>query len=1018
MGPKTLVVVASLLACPALATAQPAIAGVVTDPTGAPVAAVVVEARSPVLIEQARTTTTDAGGRFRIERLRPGIYRVTFTRTHFRPLERDGIELAGSFTTIVNASLTVGLLPETISVTPNVPAVDVQTTRQEITLGADVLRSIPAVRAYNALLVLIPGVVTNLNDVVTGPTSMSFPIHGGRTGEGRLTVDGLTVGSPPSGNAPTTYSFDTGTAAEVTFATAGARGEAETGGLVMNIVPRSGGNALHGSVFASSTSQRLQSSNLTDALRAQGVTAPTPLSGVYDVSGSLGGPMLKDRLWYFVSALAGGNTREVPNVFYNHNAGDATKWLYVPDLARPEYSDRTFEGLSGRVTWQAMPRHKVTGFWDVQTVCRTCTGATPGLQEPARVAPEAVGVLGRPLQVWQATWSSPATSHLLFEAGFGGTRFGVGNFERQPNPTRSLIRVVEQCASGCADNGNIPNLTYRSQDFSVAHAGSYLWKGSMSYIAGAHRLKVGYQHTLLTDDRTWYTNDQNLTYRLNNGVPNQLTQSISPWVNDARAAWQAVFVDEQWTAGRLTLQGALRFDRAWSWFPEQRQGPSRFLPKSIVIPPTRGVDSYKDLSPRMGVAYDVFGNGRTALRISVGRYLEGVGVTGNYANTNPTLRMAQTTPVFGTAGVTRAWADANRNFVPDCDLLNPGAQDLRAGGGDFCGVLSNTDFGSGELTNQFDPRLLRGWGVRPSDWNVGVSIQQQVAGAGIGVTFTRRSFAGFSVTDNALLSASDLTRFSIVAPSDPRLPGGGGYVVGDLYDVVPEKAGQISNVVADSDQYGTWRQRFSGVDVTVNLRDRKGLTLAGGTSTGQTVADACAVRAQLPELATTAIGTSAFGAGLNTSAITPLSPYCRVSSGVLTQVRGLGSYLVPEVGIQVSAAIQSKPGAMLAANYVVPNADVAPSLGRNLSGNAPSITVNLLAPGTRYGDRINQLDCRIAKIFRYRGARLMVAGDIYNALNSSAVLTYNSAFIPGGPWLQPSSILTARFLKLTAEITF
>jgi hypothetical protein len=109
---------------------------------------------------------------------------------------------------------------------------------------------------------------------------------------------------------------------------------------------------------------------------------------------------------------------------------------------------------------------------------------------------------------------------------------------------------------------------------------------------------------------------------------------------------------------------------------------------------------------------------------------------------------------------------------------------------------------------------------------------------------------------------------------------------------------------------------------------------------------------------------------------------------------------------------------MLAANYVVPNADVAPSLGRNLSGNAPSITVNLLAPGTRYGDRINQLDCRIAKIFRYRGARLMVAGDIYNALNSSAVLTYNSAFIPGGPWLQPSSILTARFLKLTAEITF
>ena len=126
---------------------------------------------------------------------------------------------------------------------------------------------------------------------------------------------------------------------------------------------------------------------------------------------------------------------------------------------------------------------------------------------------------------------------LLVEAGFGGTYFGVGNFERSPNPTRDLIRVAEQCASGCAANGSIPGLVYRSQDFSVAYTGSYLWKGSVSYVTGTHSLKVGYQHTLMTDDRTWFTNNQNLTYRVNNGVPNQLTQSISPWVNNARAAW-------------------------------------------------------------------------------------------------------------------------------------------------------------------------------------------------------------------------------------------------------------------------------------------------------------------------------------------------------------------------------------------------------------------------------------------------------------------------------------------------
>ena len=117
----------------------------------------------------------------------------------------------------------------------------------------------------------------------------------------------------------------------------------------------------------------------------------------------------------------------------------------------------------------------------------------------------------------------------------------------------------------------------------------------------------------MTDDRTFMTNNQNLTYRFNNGVPNQLTQSISPWVNDARVAWDALFVQDQWTRERLTLQGAVRFDRARSWFPEQREGPSRFLPTPIIIPETRGVDSYKDITTRMGVAYDLFGTGRTAL---------------------------------------------------------------------------------------------------------------------------------------------------------------------------------------------------------------------------------------------------------------------------------------------------------------------------------------------------------------------------------------------------------------------
>jgi hypothetical protein len=1012
---KTLAVLAWLTLLPTVAFGQSALAGLVIDPLGEPVPEVGVEAVSGSLIEGARATVTDAAGRYRLDNLRPGTYSVRFTLEGWKPYEVHDVELIGPLTVVVNARLTAGAIAETITVAVERRAIDVQSATRAITLTSDVIRSLPVARSYNALLVLVPGIVTSVNDVVTGPATTAFPLHGGRQNEGRLLLNGLTVGSPPSGNSATTYDVDVGSAQEVTFTTSGGLGESETAGLVMNIVPRAGGNTRHGSAMASGTSERLQASGVTPALSAQGVTAAPPLSKVYDFSGTFGGPIITDRLWHFLTAHSGGSTRRSANVYYNRNAGNAAEWLYAPDTRRPSYSDRTFESASGRLTWQLTPRNTVSGFWDAQTLCRACTGATPGLSEPQRVAPEAVGVLGRRLDATQATWFSPLTDHLLFEAGYGGTFFGVGNFEREPNPTRDLIRIVEQCARGCAANGNIPGLVYRSQDFSVAHTGSYLWRAVASYITGTHALKAGYQHTLMTDDRTWMTNDHGLMYRLDNGVPTQLTQSISPWVNDTRAAWQAFFLQPEWTVRRLTIHGAVRFDRSWSWFPRQQEGPSRFLPTPIVVPETRGIHSYKDVTPRLAVAYDFAGTGRTAIKMSIGRYLEGVGISGLYASTNPTLRMPRTTPVFGTAGVTRAWTDANRNFVANCDLLNPNAQDLRAIGGDACGVLSNVDFGRNVMTNAFDAALLDGWGVRPSDWNVALTLQHQAAsGLAVDVTYSRRSFRGFTVADNLSLDADDLTPFSLVAPLDARLPGGGGYVVHGLYDVVPGKAGRVDNLIRGSEAYGRWFQYFNGLDVTVNGKVG-GFTFAGGTSTGQTVADNCDARAHLPELATTTTGTSPFGAGLASSTVSPLSPYCHVAFGVLTQARGLASYLVPSVDLHVAATFQSKPGPLLAADYAAPNEAVSPSLGRNLSGGAASVSVNLVPPGSLYGERVNQLDLRVAKVLTYGRSRTAVAVEVYNLLDANTVLTYNNAFVPGGPWLQPVTLLTPRLFKLTAE---
>jgi len=283
-----LATLACLLALPAAASGQAVLAGAVTDASGAPLPGVAVAATSDALIENVRTAVTDTAGRYRIEDLRPGRYQVRFWLTGWKTYERIGVELTASLTTTVNAELAIGALTDTISVAVESPPIDAQSARRAVTISGSVVRSLPTARSYNALVVLVPGVVTNTNDTVTGPSTMAFPMHGGRAQEGRLLLDGLPIGSPPTGNSATMYDFDVGQAQEVAFATSGGLGEWETSGLVMNIVPKSGGNAKHGSLFTSGTGARLQSNNLTPDLVERGVRPAPPYAKVYDVSATLG----------------------------------------------------------------------------------------------------------------------------------------------------------------------------------------------------------------------------------------------------------------------------------------------------------------------------------------------------------------------------------------------------------------------------------------------------------------------------------------------------------------------------------------------------------------------------------------------------------------------------------------------------------------------------------------------------------------------------------------------------------
>jgi hypothetical protein len=731
---------------------------------------------------------------------------------------------------------------------------------------------------------------------------------------------------------------------------------------------------------------------------------------------------VRDRLWFFGSYRKLNTETASPGLVGNANAFNLSRWDWVRD---DSLNGRLSAGRAiyiGRVTAQATKKDRVSVNWEHQQRCdgsplkaETDGCHTRGTNWVAVAAggttsPEASNnYLNVPYTVLQGRWTNPLTSRLLLEAG--GTYFSyihAGGFLSLPPDGIFDIGVTELStainpATG-AQYAPRSNYVYRAiSEYREDTASPNNWNASLSYVTGSHSMKVGYQGAYQSASTIRRANPTLLSYNFNQGVPTAFTVRIPDWASADRTWTQALFAQDTWTRGRLTLTGALRYDHAWSYSPAGLSGTNTAAPQlglaAITFPRTPSVDAFNDITPRFGAAYDVFGTGKTAVKFSAGRYL-GAATNGlAYTRNNPANRIVNS--------VSRGWTDDGDKIV-ECNLAILTVNQECAG---LTG--NNLNFGatSGTIT-QVNQDTLTGWGARDYDWQWSIGAQHEVLPrVSVDVAYSRRSFYSFTVTDNQNRNPSQYDAWTINAPADPRLPGGGGYPI-TLY--TPTQA--AANIAAQN--YITWETDFGparssywqGVDFTVNARVRQGLTLQFGTNTGRKIDDTCATIVKIDS---------------------PDPRDCRLTPPYQTTIRGLAAYTIPFVDVLVSTTIRSQPPLALAATWPVPNSLVSQPqfLGRVPPGGTAGGNTNvaLLDNDHRlYADnRRTQVDMRVAKIFHFGKRRLDVGVDGENLLNTNYTTTYEGTYqfstsntALGGTWNNPTAIYTPRYARLNVTVSF
>jgi Carboxypeptidase regulatory-like domain len=997
----TLSLVFGVLACPSAAFAQSQISGTVKDESGAVLPGVTVEAASPALIEKSKSSVSDSNGRFTIVDLRQGIYKVTFSLTGFSTVVRDAIELPANFTANINADMKVGALEETITVSGQTPLVDVQQAAKTQVLSRDMMDTLPSTRNLLAVGAFVPGIRMGTPDI-GGSRAMEQTNprgHGIRTNNTVVAVDGMSINSNETNQSQTYY--DDALSAEMTVTTSAQTAENSSGAMKVNSIPKDGGNTASGSVFVGGNDGNWQSDNIDAYLRSQNISSANGVVHIQNFNGSLGGPIQRDKFWYFLASRHISTDEKVANT---------PEFLIAPngDFIR-SLLDQYIRDALARVTYQVNGQNKVAAFFQ-RTWKRKGKDFTFGTdpraatQRDPHKAHYAVG---------QVKWTNTLSSKILLESGYS-TSYQHFNTYNQPyndysryladgvtyNPlwlanaqkTDTALNINPQCAYtyGCT------TWVSNSND-ARTEATRKVVVFALSYVTGSHNLKAGFQDSF-GPNHNYADRQGDLVENYRNGQPSTVTVYTTPSGAITHVNYDfGYYVQDSWTLNRLTLNPGLRVENFNGQIEETTNPAGRFAPARYFAAVKDMPNWTGDLAPRFSMAYDLFGNGQTAIKFGWGKYYQQQ--TGNFAQTY----------VSSAVNESRNWFD--------CDINAAGSA---------CSTtsLATNNDGIAQL-NEIGPTKSPTFGVRP-DRNPDPAIQRE-SSEETTVSFSHSLFSRFSVsggyyhrsaqnvstTDRTNTSQADYTSFALPMPAltSPSLAGGADATLNGVLD--PNDTLTVYKIsAAAAALYGTGlvdknvadQSIYDGFDFYIQGRLKGGSTVFGSWTVEKNVSVFCSSNDNPNGPAVNDLYTGS-------PIVSNGGRFCdwrKFQIPFTHEFKASGSYPLPH-GIDIGAVFQSYAGSPRVITYTVPAASFP-------GGQTNTETIILNKPGSLFYPRYNQVDLNFKKNFRVGRKSFSGQVDLFNALNGNAIFARNSAI--GASLGQVQTILQGRIVRLAFQMRF